>query len=74
MWNWSKNVQISNRVDYRKTNYRSPLLDEQVASCIPSFSGSSRALQACVDGLAILDSTQRLQICKLLNRDGMRVL
>lgn len=27
VWNWSKNVQISNQVDYRKTNYRSPLLD-----------------------------------------------
>lgn len=27
VWNWSKNIQISNQVDYRKTNYRSPLLD-----------------------------------------------
>ena len=27
VWNWSKNVQISNQVDYRKTDYRSPLLD-----------------------------------------------
>ncbi len=27
VWNWSKNVQISNQVDYRKTNFRSPLLD-----------------------------------------------
>lgn len=27
VWNWSKNVQISNQVDYRTTNYRSPLLD-----------------------------------------------
>lgn len=32
VWNWSKNVQISNQVDYRKTNYRSPLLD--AAGCI----------------------------------------
>jgi hypothetical protein len=27
VWNWSKNIQISNQVDYRRTNYRSPLLD-----------------------------------------------
>jgi hypothetical protein len=27
VWNWTKNVQISNQIDYRKTNYRSPLLD-----------------------------------------------
>jgi hypothetical protein len=27
VWNWTKNVQISNQVDYRKTSYRSPLLD-----------------------------------------------
>lgn len=27
VWNWSKNVQISNQVDYRRTNYRTPLLD-----------------------------------------------
>lgn len=27
VWNWSKNVQISNQVDYRSTHYRSPLLD-----------------------------------------------
>ncbi len=27
VWNWSKNIQISNQVDYRKTNYRSPLMD-----------------------------------------------
>jgi hypothetical protein len=27
VWNWSKNIQISNQVDFRKTNYRSPLLD-----------------------------------------------
>jgi len=32
VWNWSKNIQISNQVDYRKTNYRSPLLD--AAGCI----------------------------------------
>ena len=32
VWNWSKNVQISNQVDFRKTNYRSPLLD--AAGCI----------------------------------------
>jgi hypothetical protein len=29
VWNWSKNVQISNQVDYRTTNYRSPLLDAE---------------------------------------------
>jgi hypothetical protein len=27
VWNWTKNVQISNQVDYRRTNYRSPLPD-----------------------------------------------
>ncbi len=27
VWNWTKNVQISNQVDYRRTSYRSPLLD-----------------------------------------------
>lgn len=27
VWNWSKNIQISNQIDYRKTNYRNPLLD-----------------------------------------------
>jgi hypothetical protein len=27
VWNWTKNVQVSNQVDYRKTNYRSPLQD-----------------------------------------------
>jgi hypothetical protein len=27
VWNWTKNIQISNQVDYRKTNFRSPLLD-----------------------------------------------
>jgi hypothetical protein len=29
VWNWSKNVQISNQVDYRTTHYRSPLLDAE---------------------------------------------
>lgn len=29
VWNWTKNIQISNQVDFRKTNYRSPLLDAQ---------------------------------------------
>jgi len=27
IWNWTKTIQISNQVDYRRTNYRSPLLD-----------------------------------------------
>jgi hypothetical protein len=27
VWIWTKNIQISNQVDYRKTNFRSPLLD-----------------------------------------------
>jgi hypothetical protein len=27
IWNWTKNVQISNQVDYRRTNYRDPLID-----------------------------------------------
>lgn len=26
-WNCSKNIQNSNQVDFRKTNYRDPLLD-----------------------------------------------
>ncbi|MBU6173022.1 MAG: hypothetical protein KGQ60_04425 [Planctomycetes bacterium] len=29
VWNWTKNVQISNQVDFRRTNYRDPLLDAQ---------------------------------------------
>jgi hypothetical protein len=32
VWNWSKNVQISNQVDYRRTDYQSPLLD--ASGCI----------------------------------------
>lgn len=32
VWNWSKNIQISNQVDYRTTQYRSPLLD--ASGCI----------------------------------------
>lgn len=32
VWNWSKNVQISNQIDYRMTDYRSPLLD--ASGCI----------------------------------------
>jgi hypothetical protein len=27
VWNWTKNVQISNQVDYRRTNFRDPLID-----------------------------------------------
>lgn len=27
VWKWSKNIQIGNQVDNRKTNYRSPVLD-----------------------------------------------
>ena len=29
VWNWTKNIQISNQVDFRKTNYRDPLLDAE---------------------------------------------
>ncbi len=29
VWNWTKNVQISNQVDFRKTEYRDPLLDAE---------------------------------------------
>jgi hypothetical protein len=29
VWNWTKNVQISNQVDYRQTLYRDPLLDAE---------------------------------------------
>lgn len=32
VWNWSKNIQISNQVDFRRTSYRSPLLD--ASGCI----------------------------------------
>lgn len=32
VWNWSKNIQISNQVDYRRTDYQSPLLD--ASGCI----------------------------------------
>lgn len=32
VWNWSKNIQISNQIDYRTTKYRSPLLD--ASGCI----------------------------------------
>lgn len=32
VWNWSKNIQISNQIDYRTTQYRSPLLD--ASGCI----------------------------------------
>jgi len=27
VWNWTKNIQISNQVDFRRTSYRDPLLD-----------------------------------------------
>ncbi len=37
VWNWSKNIQISNQVDYRKTNYRSPLLDATGCICYSEF-------------------------------------
>ena len=29
VWNWTKNIQISNQVDFRKTKYRDPLLDAE---------------------------------------------
>jgi hypothetical protein len=29
VWNWTKNIQISNQVDFRKTSYRDPLLDAE---------------------------------------------
>lgn len=29
VWNWTRNVQISNQVDFRRTSYRDPLLDAQ---------------------------------------------
>jgi hypothetical protein len=29
VWNWTKNVQISNQVDYRQTRYRDPLIDAE---------------------------------------------
>lgn len=29
VWNWTKNVQISNQVDIRQTKYRDPLLDAE---------------------------------------------
>jgi hypothetical protein len=32
VWNCTENVQVSNQIDYRKTNYRSPLLD--ASGCI----------------------------------------
>jgi hypothetical protein len=29
VWNWTKNIQISNQVDFRRTNFRDPLLDAE---------------------------------------------
>lgn len=29
VWNWTRNVQISNQIDLRQTNYRDPLLDAE---------------------------------------------
>jgi hypothetical protein len=31
VWNWTKNIQISNQVDFRKANNRDPLLDAEGA-------------------------------------------
>jgi hypothetical protein len=37
IWNWTRNIQISNQVDYRQTNYRSPLLDASGAIYYSEF-------------------------------------
>jgi hypothetical protein len=37
IWNWTRNIQISNQVDYRQTNYRSPLLDASGAIFYSEF-------------------------------------
>jgi hypothetical protein len=29
VWNWTRNIQISNQVDFRRTNFRDPLLDAE---------------------------------------------
>jgi hypothetical protein len=37
VWNWAKNIPISNQVDFRKTNYRDPLLDAEGVNFYSEF-------------------------------------
>jgi hypothetical protein len=37
VWNWTRNIQISNQVDFRRTNFRDPLLDADGAIFYSEF-------------------------------------